>query len=154
MSKTSILTLTLYDKWLRQTFWFKTNRNLPGTIFSSPSKWTPTLKGVWQEQTVLWVTPSAVVENQGPQILLFPVVTPTVAGLFGNYGNEINPISPRGGAFCPPRGKLYFWPLNPMSLNWTKLTFPNSLLSSRKSKKMHKTPHPLWHGMHFRGYGR
>ena len=143
MSKTSILTLTLYDKWLRQTFWFKTNRNLPGTIFSSPSKWTPTLKGVWQEQTVLCVTPSAVVENQGPQILLFPVVTPTVAGLFGNYGNEINPISPRGGwRFALRGGRLYFLHLNPMSLSWTKLTFPNSLLSFRKSKKMHKNAPP------------
>ena len=48
------------------------------------------------------------VENQGPQILLFPVVTPTVAGLFGNYGNEINPISPRGGGVLPSEGETVF----------------------------------------------
>ena len=52
-------------------------------MFSSPSKWTPTLKGMEQEQIVLWSWAVAVVENQAPQIFSFPVAAPVVVGVAG-----------------------------------------------------------------------
>ena len=54
-------------------------------MFSSPSKWTPTLKGMEQEQIVLWSWAVAVVENHAPQIFSFPVAAPVVVGVAGAY---------------------------------------------------------------------